>query len=57
MTNKTFLCPNCRRPLALSKEARQLDRILMSLVECQECGADVIIEDDVPRLLREDEPD
>ncbi len=54
--SKTFLCPNCRRPLAMRKGTRSFDFIFMSRVECQECGASVIIEGNVPRLPREDEP-
>jgi hypothetical protein len=41
--------------LILPEQTAEFDFIFMSRVECQECGASVIIEDDVPRLLGDSE--
>ncbi len=51
-----MLCPNCGEPLDLGK-AVSFDFIFMGRTECQECGASIIIGDNVPRLPREGEPD
>lgn len=52
-----MLCPNCHQELVLPEGTQSFDFIFMSRVQCQECGASIIIEDDVPRLPRDGEPD
>jgi len=49
-----LLCLHCHRPLDLG-EAESFDFIFAGRHECQECGASVIIENNVARRPREDE--
>jgi len=52
-----LLCPKCHQPLVLPEETAMFDFIYASRVKCTKCGASVIIEDNVPRLRREGEPE
>ena len=56
MPERHFICPNCHKELVLPEGTRNFEFIFTSRVQCQECGASVIIENDAARLPRGDEP-